>query len=149
MITNDGLLGCIILYNALCTMHARGIMYYKPCEKSWELLFACSCHNCLVIVTSSTIDCDVMGRMQTGRVVHGASRWRSSFLTSFMDSSCHLRNKLMYIPSWRTAYIYIYTFIHIGGESRHMDMATQGFMLHGCSNRQATCIWTCNHRGKI
>ena len=39
---------------------------------------------------------------------------------------------------WSTMNIYIY--IYIGGESFHIDMATQGFMLHGCNNHQATCI---------
>ena len=37
---------------------------------------------------------------------------------------------------------------NLGGESLHMVMATQGFMLHCINNHQATCIWACSHRGK-
>ena len=33
MITDDGFLECIILYNALCTMHAGETMHCKPCYK--------------------------------------------------------------------------------------------------------------------
>ena len=33
VITNDGFLECIILYNALCTMHPGETMHYKPCPK--------------------------------------------------------------------------------------------------------------------
>ena len=36
MITNDGFLECIILYNALCTMHAGEAMHCKPCYKSGQ-----------------------------------------------------------------------------------------------------------------
>ena len=53
------------------------------------------------------------------------------------------------IPPYTYTNIYTYIYIYIGGESLHMDMAIQGFMLHGCNNRQATCNWTCNHIGKI
>ena len=31
VITNDGFLECIVLYNALCTMHAGETMHCKPC----------------------------------------------------------------------------------------------------------------------
>ena len=34
VITNDGFPECIILYNALCTMHAGETMHCKPCYKS-------------------------------------------------------------------------------------------------------------------
>ena len=37
MITNDGFLKCIILYNALCTMHAGETMHCKPCYNSWPV----------------------------------------------------------------------------------------------------------------
>ena len=33
VITNDGFLECIILYNTLCTMHAGETMHPKPCYK--------------------------------------------------------------------------------------------------------------------
>ena len=35
---------------------------------------------------------------------HGDDVWRSSFLASFMDSLCHVRNKIMYVLLWRTVY---------------------------------------------
>ena len=36
MITNDGFSECIILYNALCTMHAGETMHCKPCYNESE-----------------------------------------------------------------------------------------------------------------
>ena len=33
MITNEGFLECIVLYNALCTMHVGETMHCKPCYK--------------------------------------------------------------------------------------------------------------------
>ena len=36
VITNDGFLECIILYNALCTIHAGETMHCKPCYKAWH-----------------------------------------------------------------------------------------------------------------
>ena len=59
-------------------------------------------HNSLVIVTSSAIDCDVLSRTKTMQVRHWDDvRWLS-FLSSFMDSFCRVRNKIMYVLSWRT-----------------------------------------------
>ena len=55
-----------------------------------------------IIVTSSTIVCDVISRTETERVRHGDDVLRSSFLSSFMDSLCRVRNKIMYVLSWRT-----------------------------------------------
>ena len=49
------------------------------------------------IVMSSAIDCDVIGRMKTKRVRHGDDVYRLSFLSSFMDTLCHVRNKTMYV----------------------------------------------------
>ena len=43
VITNDGFLECIILYNALCTMHAGETMHCKPCYKSYVMVDACQC----------------------------------------------------------------------------------------------------------
>ena len=49
-------------------------------------------HNCLAIVTSSAIDCDVISRTQTERVWHGYGVWKSSYVSSFMDYLCRVRN---------------------------------------------------------
>ena len=56
--------------------------------------FTCSRHNCLVIVKSSAIECDVNREVQTqGRCV------KIVVLSSFKDSSCRVRNKVMYVLS--------------------------------------------------
>ena len=39
--------------------------------------------------------------MKTNRVRHGDDVWRSSFLTPFMDSKCHVRNNI-YVLLWQT-----------------------------------------------
>ena len=51
---------------------------------------------------SSIINCDVISRTKTERVRHGDDVQTSSFLSSFMDSLCHVRNKIMHVLSWRT-----------------------------------------------
>ena len=56
----------------------------------------------MVIVTSSAIDCDVISRTKTERVRHGDDEYRSSFLLSFLDSLCHVRNKIMHVILWQT-----------------------------------------------
>ena len=38
VITNDGFPECIILYNALCTMHAGETMHCKPCYKIYHTI---------------------------------------------------------------------------------------------------------------
>ena len=35
---------------------------------------------------------------------YGDDVWRSSFLASFIDSLCRVRNKIMYVLLWRTVY---------------------------------------------
>ena len=67
-----------------------------------ELDVTWSRHNCLVIVTSSTIYCDVIRRTQTQRVRHGVDVWRSSFSSSFLSSLYRVRNKIIYVLSWWT-----------------------------------------------
>ena len=42
VITNDGFLECIILYNALCTMHAGETIHCKPCYKLVPTYTLCS-----------------------------------------------------------------------------------------------------------
>ena len=59
-------------------------------------------HNCLVIMMSSAIDCDIISRTKTERVRHGNYVKRLSFLLSFMDSLCRAKNIIMYVPSWWT-----------------------------------------------
>ena len=51
---------------------------------------------------SSAMDCDVIGRMKTERVRHRDDVKNSSFSSSFMDSLSLVRNKIMYVLSWRT-----------------------------------------------
>ena len=53
-------------------------------------------------MTSSAIDYDVITRTTTEQLRHGYDMQRSSFLLSFVDSSCCVRNKIMYLLSWRT-----------------------------------------------
>ena len=65
-------------------------------------LFTWSRHNCLVMVTSSAIACDVISRTKTEQVRHGNDMLRSSFLSSSKDSLCNVKNKIMYVLSWRT-----------------------------------------------
>ena len=60
---------------------------------SWISLITWSYQNCLVTVMSSEIDCDVISRTKTERVRHGDDVWRSSFVSSFMESLCHVSNK--------------------------------------------------------
>ena len=60
----------------------------------------CLCHNCLVISNR-------LWRHQQN--VNWASEtlsdvWRLSFLSSFMDSLWCVRNRIMYVLSWRTVY---------------------------------------------
>ena len=64
-------------------------------------------HNCLVIITLSTFDCDVISRTQTERLRHWDDVWRSSLLSSSMNSLCRVRNEIMYALSWRTIYALI------------------------------------------
>ena len=65
-------------------------------------LLTWSRHNCLVIVTSSAIDCDVIRSTKTEQMRHGDDVLRSPFLSSFMNSLCRVRNKRIYVFSWRT-----------------------------------------------
>ena len=51
---------------------------------------------------SSAIECDVIRKTKTDRVRHGDDVQKSSFLSSFMDSLYRVRNKIMYVLSWRT-----------------------------------------------
>ena len=53
-------------------------------------------------MTSSAIDCDVTNRTKTERVGHRDNVKRSSFSSSFMDSLCRVRNKIIHVLSWRT-----------------------------------------------
>ena len=53
-------------------------------------------------MASSAIDCNVISRMNAERVRHRDDVLRSSFLSSFLDSLCRVRNKIMYVLSWRT-----------------------------------------------
>ena len=53
-------------------------------------------------MTSSAIDCDVISITKTKRVRHGDDVYNSLFVWSFMDSLCRVRNKIMYVLSWRT-----------------------------------------------
>ena len=69
-------------------------LHDRPWTSPWiksisnESLFPWSRHNCLVIVTSSAIDCYVIGRTKTERVRYGDDVKRSSFLSSFLNSLC-------------------------------------------------------------
>ena len=65
-------------------------------------LFAWSRHNCLVIVTSSTIDCDVISKNDDRASGTRGRCVKIVVLSSFMDSLCRVRNKIMYVLSWRT-----------------------------------------------
>ena len=66
------------------------------------VLVPVSRHNYLVIVTSSSIDCDLIGIKQNQWVRHGDDVWRSSFLTLFVVLLCRVRNKMMHVLSWWT-----------------------------------------------
>ena len=58
-------------------------------------------HNCLVIVTSLAIDCDVISGTKAERVRR--ERYvKIVVLSSFMYSLCHVRNRMIYVLSWRT-----------------------------------------------
>ena len=50
-----------------------------------------------------TINCDFVISMWTDQVMHDGNVWKSSFSLLFMGSSCHIRNKIMYILSWHLA----------------------------------------------
>ena len=45
VITNDGSLECIILYNALYTMHAGETMHRKPCYNYWHVFHSSGFHH--------------------------------------------------------------------------------------------------------
>ena len=45
--------------------------WIKPISNELDILFTWSRHNCLKIVTSSAIDCDVISKTKTERVGHG------------------------------------------------------------------------------
>ena len=87
---------------ALWSLPIPYFLHDRPWISPWiksisnELSFTWMRHNCLVIVTSSTSDCDIISRR------YGFEVWRSSFLSSFLSSLCHVRNKIMYVLSWRT-----------------------------------------------
>ena len=62
-----------------------------------------------VITSQLSGHCDVISdrlwhqqQNKTERMRHGADVLRSSFLSSFMDPSCRVWNKIMYVLSWRT-----------------------------------------------
>ena len=55
-----------------------------------------------VIVTSSAIDYDVISRTKTERVKTGTMYKESGFFSSFIDSIYRIRNKIMYVLSWKT-----------------------------------------------
>ena len=55
--------------------------------------------NCLVIVTSSGIDCDVIGRTKTEPARHANDGER--YFSSFMDYLYRVRNEIMYELSWQ------------------------------------------------
>ena len=57
---------------------------------------------CMIIVTSSAIDCDIISRTKIERVRHRDDVKRLLFLLPFMDSLCHVRNRIMYELSWQT-----------------------------------------------
>ena len=67
-----------------------------------------------VIASQLSGHCDVIStrlwrhqqnvQSQTEQVSHGTGVWRSLFLSSFMGSFCHVRNKIMYVLSWQTVY---------------------------------------------
>ena len=78
--------------------------WIKSISNELDITFHVIDQNCLVIVTSSAIDCDVINIMKTGRVIHGDDVWRSSFLSSFMSSLYRVRNKIMRVLSWKIVY---------------------------------------------
>ena len=53
-------------------------------------------------MTSSVIDRDVISRTKTEWVRHRDDVWRSVFLSSLLDSLCHVGNKMMYVLEWQT-----------------------------------------------
>ena len=63
-----------------------------------------------VIVSQSTGHCDVISnqlwchKKNVNLVRHRLDLWKSSFLLSFTDSLCHVRNKIKYVLSWWTVY---------------------------------------------
>ena len=73
-----------------------------PCIMTHCLLFIWSRDNCLVIVMSSAIDCDIISRTITEWVRHWNDVKKSSFLSWFMDSLCCVRNRIIYVLLWWT-----------------------------------------------
>ena len=99
---------------------------------SYISLFTWSRRNCLLIVTPSAIDCDVISRMKTERVRHGDKVSRSSFLSSFMDSFCRVRNRIMYVH-WRRT---------VSALTRVLFWCLFPLLLRNCGNKhQITFSW--------
>ena len=135
------------------------------CEWNWYLksqisLFTWSCHNCLVIVTSSGIDCEVISRMKTERVRHSNDVERSIFWLSFMDYLCHVRSKMMYVLEWwsvsvltRVLFWYLFPLLLRNSGNKHQNNPLVSaetlrhsstyiilyMMLHGCYNPCINC----------
>ena len=55
-----------------------------------------------VIASQLPGHCDVISRTKIERVRYGDDVKRLSFLSSFMDSLCRVRNNIMYVLSWQT-----------------------------------------------
>ena len=53
-------------------------------------------------MTLPGIDCDVIRTSETEQVRHGDDVYTSSFLSPYMDSLCHVGNKILYVLSWRS-----------------------------------------------
>ena len=69
-----------------------------------------ACHNCGVIELC-VIDRDKINITQKERMRRGFDVWRSSFLSPFMGLICWVRNKIIYILSWRTVCVLYRVFL--------------------------------------
>ena len=87
-----------------CSSYMNGHEYLHEQNRyltSQISLFTWSRHNCLVIVTSSGIICDIISRLKTEWARHGDNVCRSSFISSFMYLLCHVRNRIMDVLLWQ------------------------------------------------
>ena len=85
-------------------------------DRPWILPWIKSISNelditCHVFASQLSDHCDVIANRlwRHQQIIKRASEtlddvWRSSFLVSFMDSLCRVRNKIMYVLLWRTVY---------------------------------------------
>ena len=86
-------------------LHDR--LWISPWIKSISNELDITCH---VFASQLSGHCDVIAnrlwhhQQNVKRARHGDDMRRSSFLESFMDSLCRVRNKIMYVLLWQTVY---------------------------------------------